>query len=106
MKAIIILTIIGTISGIFFSYSRDKNLKKLFISAFSLFTILSLAIAGNLTRQIMPLFLVHIVLTIFACGGLLWYIVRGRYYWWIIFSPAVSLGLFLILEFLVGSGHE
>jgi len=106
MKAIIILTIIGTISGIFFSYSRDRNFKKLFISILSLLIIISLAITGNLTRQIMPLFLSHIVLTIFAWGGLLWYIIRGRYYWWIIFSPAVSLGLFLILELLVGSGHE
>ncbi len=106
MKALIVLTIIGTLLSVFFSYSRNKNLKKLSISLLSLFAIVSLSIVGNLTRQIMPLFLVHIVLIVFAWGGLVWYIVRDRYYWWIIFSPAVSLGLFLILELLVGSGHE
>jgi hypothetical protein len=106
MKALIILAILATLALIFFQYSRNKDLKKLFISLASFAAIISFAVMGNLTRQVIPLFMAHVVLIIFAWGGLLWYIVRGKYYWWIIFAPAITLGLFLLLELLTGSGHE
>ena len=106
MKALIILAILATLVIIFFSYSRNKDLKKLFIALGSFLLIVSLAIVGNVTRQVMPLFLAHIVLIVVAWGGLMVYIVRDRYYWWVIFSPLVTIGLFLLLELLTGSGHE
>ena len=106
MKALIILAILATLAIIFFTYSRNKDLKKLFIALGSFLLIVSLAIVGNVTRQVMPLFLAHIVLIVAAWGGLMVYIVRDKYYWWIIFSPLVTIGLFLLLELLTGSGHE
>ena len=106
MKALIILAILATLAIIFFQYSRNRDLKKLFIALGSLVLIVSLGIMGNLTRQVIPLFLVHIVLVIIAWGGLLLYLLRDRYYWWVIFSPFVTIGLFLLLEFLTGSAHE
>ena len=106
MKALIILAILATLVIIFFSYSRNRDLKKLFIALGSFLLIVSLAIVGNVTRQVMPLFLAHIVLIVVAWGGLMVYIVRDRYYWWVIFSPLVTIGLFLLLELLTGSGHE
>ena len=106
MKALIILAILATLAIIFFSYSRNKDLKKLFIALGSFLLIVSLAIVGNVTRQVMPLFLAHIVLIVVAWGGLMVYIVRDKYYWWVIFSPMVTIGLFLLLELLTGSGHE
>ena len=106
MKALIILAILATLVIIFFSYSRNKDLKKLFIALGSFLLIISLAIVGNVTRQVMPLFLAHIVLIVVAWGGLMVYIVRDKYYWWVIFSPMVTIGLFLLLELLTGSGHE
>jgi len=106
MKALIILLILVTLAVIFLSYSRNKDLKKLFIALGSFLLIVSLGIMGNITRQVMPLFLAHIVLIIIAWGGLIVYLVRDRYYWWVIFSPLVTIGLFLLLELLTGSGHE
>ena len=106
MKALIILVILATLAIIFFTYSRNKDLKKLFIALGSFLLIVSLAIVGNVTRQVMPLFLAHIVLIVVAWGGLMVYIIRDRYYWWVIFSPLVTIGLFLLLELLTGSGHE
>ena len=106
MKALIILAILATLAIIFFIYSRNRDLKKLFVSLASFLLIISLAIIGNLTRQIMPLFLAHIVLIVAAWGGLMWYLIRGRYYWWLIFSPLVTIALFLLLELLTGSSHE
>jgi ABC-type dipeptide/oligopeptide/nickel transport system permease subunit len=106
MKALIILAIFATLVGIFFQYSRNKDLKKLFIALITFGVIVSLAIVGNLTRQVMPIYLAHIMLTVASWGGLIVYLVRDRYYWWIVFSPAVTIGLFLLLELLTGSSHE
>jgi len=106
MKALIILAILATLAIIFFQYSRNKDLKKLFIALGSFLLIISLAIMGNLTRQVIALFMAHIVLIVIAWGGLMVYLVRDRYYWWVIFSPVVTIGLFLLLELLTGSGHE
>ena len=106
MKVFIILAILVTLAIIFFQYSRNKDLKKLFIALGSFLIIVSLGIMGNLTRQIIPLFMAHIVLIVIAWGGLMVYLMRDKYYWWIIFSPVVTIGLFLLLELLTGSGHE
>jgi len=106
MKALIILAILATLAIIFFAYSKNRDLKKLFIALGSFGLIVTLGIMGNITRQVIPLFLAHLVLVIAAWGGLLVYLFRGRYYWWIIFSPLITIGLFLLLELLTGSGHE
>ena len=106
MKALIILAILATLAIIFFTYSKNKDLKKLFIALGSFGLIVALGIMGNITRQVIPLFLAHLVLIIAAWGGLLVYLFRDKYYWWIIFSPLITIGLFLLLELLTGSGHE
>lgn len=106
MKAFIILAILATLAIIFFQYSRNKDLKKLFIALGSFLLIITLGVMGNLTRQVIPLFMAHIVLIVIAWGGLMFYLLRDRYYWWIIFSPVITIGLFLLLELLTGSGHE
>ncbi len=106
MKALIILAILATLAIIFFQYTRSKDLKKLFIALGSFLIIVSLGIMGNLTRQVIPLFMAHIILIVISWGGLLVYLARDKYYWWIIFSPIVTIGLFLVLELLTGSGHE
>ena len=106
MKALIILGILATLALIFFLYSRNKDLKKLLIALATFGAIVSLAVLGNLTRQVMPIFMAHVVLIILSWGGLLVYLVRDRYYWWIIFSPVLTIGLFLLLELLTGSGHD
>ena len=106
MKALIVLVILVTLLLIFLKYKRDKNVKKLLISLATFGMILSLAVLSNLTRQVMPLFLAHIVLLIFSWLALIWYVFKEKYYWWILFSPLVTLALFLLLEFVTGSGHE
>ncbi len=106
MKALIILVMLATLGIIFFHYSKNKNLKKLFIALATFVVIVSLAVVGNLTRQIMPIFMTHIVLIVVSWAGLIVYLLRDRYYWWIIFSPILTIGLFLLLELLTGSSHE
>jgi hypothetical protein len=106
MKALIILVILATLGIIFFQYSRNKNIKKLLIALATFGMIVSLAVVGNLTRPVIPIFIAHIILIIMAWGGLMVYLMKEKYYWWIIFSPVVTIVLFLVLEMLTGSGHD
>jgi hypothetical protein len=106
MKALIILAILATLGIIFFQYSRNKNIKKLLIALATFGMIVSLAVVGNLTRPVIPIFIAHIILIIMAWGGLMVYLMKEKYYWWIIFSPVVTIVLFLVLEMLTGSGHD
>jgi hypothetical protein len=106
MKALLVIIILLTFGAIFFQYSRNKNIKKLLIALATFGLIISLAVVGNLTRQVIPLFIAHIILIISAWGALILYLLRDKYYWWVIFSPVVTIGLFLLLELVTGSGHE
>ena len=106
MKALIILGILATLASIFLQYKRNKNVKKTVIALGTFGFILSLAVMGNLTRQVIPLFIAHIILIVGAWGGLFVYLIRDRYYWWLIFSPVVTLVLFLILDYFVGSSDH
>ena len=105
MKALIILAILITIGIIFFKYSRNKELKKLIFSLITFGIIVSLAVVGNLTRPVIPIYIAHILLVIAAWGGLIVYVFKNKYYWWLVFSPVVTIILFLLLEFLEGSRH-
>lgn len=106
MKAVIILAILATLGILFFMYRRSKDLKKLLIALATFIAIISLAIVGNLTRQVMPIFLAHEVLVILSWGALFLYVFRDKYYWQVIFAPVVTICLFLVLELLTGSGSE
>lgn len=106
MKALIILAILFTLGAIFFQFKRNKDMKKLLISLGTFLAILSLGFMGAITRQVMPVFMAHIVLVILAWGALFVYFIRDKYYWWVIFSPVITIGIFLMLELLTGSSHE
>jgi len=106
MKALIILAILATLGIIIFLYKRNKDLKKLLISLVTLAGIITLAVVGNVTRPVMPIFMAHSMLIIVSWGGLVYYIFKEKYHCWIIFSPVVTIALFLVLEFLAGSGSE
>jgi len=106
MKGIIVLGIVVTVAIMLWQYSRSKDIKRLSISVATFALIISLGVMGNLTRVVLPIYMAHAMLLVLSWGGLMLYMLRGRYYWWIIFSPITTILLFLILELLTGSGHE
>jgi len=106
MKALLILAVLLTFGLIFGLYRRNKDTKRLFIALATFIAIISLGIMGNITRPIIPLFLTHIVLIVFAWVGLLYYLFKKRYLWWLIFSPVVTIVLFIALSLLEGSRYE
>lgn len=106
MKILVLLAILFTFGAIFFQYSRGKDSKKLLIGLATFIAILTLGVLGNLTRQVFPIYIAHLLLIIIAWGALIVYLARDKYYWWVLFSPVVTIVLFLLLELLTGSGHE
>ena len=106
MKALIILAILATIAGVFLEYRRNKHLKKTLIALATFGGIVSLAVMGNLTRPVVPIYIAHMILVIVAWGGLWMYVLRSRYYWWVIFSPVLTIVLFLILDYFIGSSDH
>ena len=106
MKALIIITILATIAIAFFKYTRDKDAKKLLISMLTFGFIVSLSVVGNLTRPVVPIFIAHEILIIISWAALFMYIFKDKYCWWWFISPLVTIGLFLLLELITGSGHE
>jgi hypothetical protein len=104
MQAVIILGILLTLAMIFFTYRKDKELKSFLLSLASFFLIISFAIMGNLTRPVLSIYFAHLILVFFAWMGVWVYMLKRKYYWWVIVSPIGTIGLFLLLEFLTGSG--
>lgn len=106
MKGIIIIAILVTLAVIFGKFKKNQDVKQLLIGLGTFGLIISLAVMGNLTRSVMPIFIAHLILVIGAWGSLFLYIVRNKYYWWMYLLPFLSIGLFLLLEFYTGSGNE
>lgn len=106
MKIVIILFVILSFVSAVWQYTRTKNTKKLLIVLISFGFVISTAIAGNLTRSILPIYYAHWILVLAAWFGVIYYIAKDRYYWWIIASPLLSITLFVILEYLIGSRYE
>jgi hypothetical protein len=106
VKTVIVMAILATFGLIFLRYSRNKDMKRFLISLGSFILIITLGIVGNITRPVIPFFLAHIVLIVFAWLGLLYYLIRGRYLWWSIFAPVTTIVLFVAWSLIAGSRYE
>ena len=107
MKTIIILSILATFVLIFFSYNKNRDIKKLIITLGSFVLLLYLLWVGfRVSIAIFPLKIANIVLGFFAWGGILYYIMRDRYVWWVICSPLLVPIVFVVFSFMGGSRYE
>ncbi|MCF6206677.1 MAG: hypothetical protein L3J47_07295 [Sulfurovum sp.] len=107
MKALIILAIVATFGLIFFFFSRKRDSKKLLISMVTFGVMLYILWVGfRVSVAIFPLKILNIVLGFFAWGGMLYYILKDRYAWWVIFSPLIVPVLFVIFSLIGGSRYE
>ena len=104
MKAIIILAILLSIGLTILIYRQNSDLKKMLLSFALLATIISLGVVGNMMRSVMPLFLTHIVAIAISYGGLLLYILRDKFYWYLALIPFGTLALYLLLSW-IGNEH-
>jgi|GEM_PF-2566246 len=100
---IVMIPALLTISLIFIQYDKHHNRKKLIISFITFGVILSFLFLGNITKAILPLYILHYILVVVSWVGLIKYILFRRYRYSVIFSPSFTIVMFLILEYLVGS---
>jgi len=107
MKAIIILLMLATFSGIFFQYYKTRDLKKLIITVASFGILLYVLWVGyRVSITIFPLKMVNIVLGFFAWGGIVYYMLRDRYIWWVIASPLIVPAAFVLFSLVGGTRYE
>ncbi len=104
MKAMVILAVLLTVVSIGLSFYRSRDWKKLLISSGVFAFILILSGLGNMTRSVIPLFIAHFVLIVFAWAALLYYVARGKLYWQVVVAPVATILLFVVLERVIGSG--
>ena len=107
MKTVIILAILATFVMIIVKYNKNRNIKKLFISTVSFAVMLYILWVGfRVSIAIFPLKILNIVLGFFSWGGVVYYILRDRYIWWVIFSPLIVPISFVIFSLIGGSRYE
>ena len=107
MKTLIILAILATFVISFVSYNKNRDIKKLVITLGSFIAMLYLLWVGfRVSIAIFPLKIANIVLGFFAWGGIVYYMLRDRYVWWVIFSPLLVPLLFVIFSLIGGSRYE
>ncbi|MBN2824577.1 MAG: hypothetical protein JXQ76_04575 [Campylobacterales bacterium] len=104
MKALFILLIFATLALIFWAYQKERDSRKLSLSLLIFLAVGGFAVLGMMLRPMIILFLVHFALLIASWLSLFWYILKGRYYPLIHLSPLATLLLYVISEFLFGSG--
>ncbi|MCK5853700.1 MAG: hypothetical protein KAG56_00675 [Sulfurovaceae bacterium] len=104
MKAILVLAILLAIGLIYLTYKKEANLQKMLLSFAFLTLIIFLGIIGNMMRSITPLFLTHLTALLLAYGGLIFYVLRNKFYWYLGILPVATLALYLLLSWL-GNEH-
>jgi hypothetical protein len=106
VKGKIVLWLIVTIVWIGWDYYRRGNLPKSLIASATMIYIASMAVVGMTMRPILPLFAVHYLAILASWVVLLYYVWRGKMFWWVLVLPLLSVAAFVGLNFLEGSRYE
>jgi len=107
MKGKLIILSLMTMLFIFLDFKKRKNYKKTALSIVIFASIIGLGWSGFvLIRGIPPLFLAHIILLAAAYIALMWYLFKGKLYYYIIASPILTEVIYIILNFIDGSRYE
>jgi ABC-type Fe3+ transport system permease subunit len=102
----LILWILLTLGAIALEYFRRREPKRSLIALGIFAWILSLAVAGMTMRAVLPFFLAHILLILFAWGALLYSLYARRWLWWAFLLPLLTPALFFLFGLLEGSRFE
>jgi len=106
MILLAVLALLLTLGFQVLAYMRSKDHHKLFISLGLLLLLVAFSGVSILLRSMPPLFYLHMALIVFAWGGLIFYMIRDKLYWWSHVAPLGTLLLYLLLEEIMGSGHD
>jgi len=102
---VVIIALISIVM-VLLDYFKSRDLKKTLIASGLFIYVFTLFFVGMITREILPLFVIHIVLIIVAWGSVAWYLIRGKIYPLIYILPLLNIALVFVLNFLEGSRYE
>jgi len=105
MKGKIIIWLAGTLLLVGLEYYRKRDLRKSLIASGTFAWIASMATVGITLRPILPLFALHYLLVLLSWGALIYYLLWGKYLWWMLILPIVTVLAFLGLNFLEGARY-
>ena len=104
MKFLMLMAPLLGIGLSYLMYKRDGDGTKLFLSLLILGAVVSLGVVGNIMRSTAVLFLMHLVAVLSAYMATLYYMVRGRFVWYIVMLPIVTMMIYL-LSVWIGNEH-
>jgi len=104
MKFLMVLAPLLGIGLSYLMYKRDGDGTKFFLSLLILGAVVSLGVVGNIMRSTAVLFLMHLVAVLSAYMATLYYMVRGRFVWYIVMLPIVTMMIYL-LSVWIGNEH-
>jgi len=102
----LILWILLTLGLIALEYRRSREWKRSLLAVAIFVWILSLAVVGLTMRAVLPFFLLHILLILFAWGALLYSLYIRRWLWWAFVLPALTPLVFYLFNLFDGSRYE
>ncbi len=106
MKGKIIVWLVLTIILIGWDFYRHRDIGKTFTAFGTFVWISSMAVIGITMRPVLPIFAAHYILILISWAALVYYLWRGKYYWWIFALPVLTVLVFIGLDFLEGSRYE
>lgn len=104
MKFLFILAPLIVAALSYVMYKEDSNVKKLIITFLLLWAVITLGVIGNVMRSLSPLYLTHMIAIVVAYGGIIYYVLKGKFLWVALASPVVTMLFYLIFAWL-GNEH-
>ena len=104
MLSRVLLLVIVTLLYIAYIYYKEKDLKATFLYIAIFTVILSMLYSGTiLTRVVLPVYILHLLLSLIAWVALIYSIYKRVHLWRLYFLPLVTIVLFVILNWIEGS---
>ncbi|ADV45453.1 hypothetical protein [Nitratifractor salsuginis] len=100
------LLILLTLGAVALEYYFRRDWRKSLIALGSFLLLIGWAILGMTMRTVIPLYLTHLTLIAIGWFALIFYLLKGRYLWWAYWLPALTLLVFVGLNFFEGSRYE
>ena len=104
MKLLMVMAPLLGIALSYLMYKRDKDISKFLIALLILGVVVSFGVVGNIMRSTAVLFLMHLVAVLSAYIATLYYIFRGRFVWYILMLPIITMSIYL-LSVWIGNEH-
>ena len=106
MKALLVLAMAVTVGLIVTRFRQTRNIRHLVVTLQGLIYVAGAAFVGMEVRAIPLLFLAHSVAVVVAWIGLIEWIWRGRFRWYLFVAPIATFASFWVNNYLGGQRYE